>query len=130
MAVSEAKKRAVMKYDKTHYEVRSVKFPIGTLARISALGETISGFASSATLRALDEAEARAKQGPGTREETPDTRTRASNADTRASKVDARASNVIELPPDVYAELQGYGDPQKITLAAVKNVLKMYGIVM
>lgn len=129
MAVSEARKRAVRKYDAAHYEVQSVKFPKGTKERIKALGGTVSGFAVSATIGALEAAEARARQDACAREETVDTR--ASNAVTRASKVDdARASKVVNVPCDVWEKLRGYGDPEKIILTAAKNALKLYDMVM
>lgn len=70
MAMTEAKLRALKKYDKAHYDVGSVKLPKGTRERIAATGFSWNGFINRAVLAALEEYEHTRERGgdPDTRE--------------------------------------------------------------
>lgn len=63
MAMTEAKLRALKKYDQAHYDVGSVKLPKGTRERIAATGNSWNGFINRAVLAALEEYEHTRERG-------------------------------------------------------------------
>ena len=57
--VSEAQMRATAKYERTKYDKVLLRLPKGTNERITATGESLNGFITTATLDRLDAIENR-----------------------------------------------------------------------
>lgn len=54
MAVSEAQKKATLKFEKEAYDKILVRFPKGTKEKIQETGETINGYIVKAVLEKLN----------------------------------------------------------------------------